>query len=99
MALIETKAGERASLRIKVDTGTPARIIGFEVSEAPPTVEAAGPYSGRFDIGGRELFLHCTGSGSPTVVFQGGLTTDWARSGCRPSGFGGDARRWWGRVV
>jgi pimeloyl-ACP methyl ester carboxylesterase len=77
VALIETKAGERGSLRIKVDGGTPARIIGFEVSEAPPTIEAAGPYSGRIEIGGRELFLHCTGSGSPTVVFQGGLTTDW----------------------
>ena len=77
VALIETKAGERGSLRIKVDGGTPSRIIGFEVSEAPPVIKAAGPYSGRFDIGGRELFLHCTGSGSPTVVFQGGLTTDW----------------------
>ena len=77
VTLIETKAAERGSLRVKVDGGTPARIIGFEVSEAPPTVEAAGPYSGRFDIGGRELFLHCTGLGSPTVVFQGGLTTDW----------------------
>jgi len=78
VALIETKAGERASLRIKIDGRKPARIIGFEVSEAPPTFEASGPYSGRFDIGGRKLFLHCTGSGSPTVVFQGGLTTDWA---------------------
>jgi pimeloyl-ACP methyl ester carboxylesterase len=77
IALIETKAGEQASLRIKVDGDTPARIIGFEIDEAPATIEAAGPYSGRFDIGGRELFLHCTGSGSPTVVFQGGLTTDW----------------------
>ena len=77
IALIETKTGERGSLRIKVDGGTPARIIGFEVSEAPPVIEAAGRYSGRFDIGGRELFLHCTGSGSPAVVFQGGLTTDW----------------------
>jgi pimeloyl-ACP methyl ester carboxylesterase len=77
VALIETKTGERASLRIKVDRGTPARIVGFEVDEAPPTIAASGPYSGRFDIGGRKLFLHCTGSGSPTVVFQGGLTTDW----------------------
>src|SRR5439155_2769382 len=57
--------------------GPPDRIIGFEVTEAPPVVEAAGRYSGRYDIGGRKLFLHCTGSGSPTVVFQGGLTTDW----------------------
>jgi pimeloyl-ACP methyl ester carboxylesterase len=77
VALIETKAGERGSLRIKVAGGKPTRIVGFEVSEAPPTISASGLYSGRFDIGGRKLFLHCTGSGSPTVVFQGGLTTDW----------------------
>src|SRR5436309_4040462 len=79
VALIETKAGERGSLRIQLDRGEPARIFRFEVSEAPPVREASGPYSGRFDIGGRKLFLHCTGSGSPTVVFQGGLTTDWAK--------------------
>jgi len=79
VALIETKAGERGSLRIQLDRGEPARIFRFEVSEAPPVTEAIGPYSGRFDIGGRKLFLRCTGSGSPTVVFQGGLTTDWAK--------------------
>src|SRR5438093_3261067 len=77
VALIETKAGERGSLRIKLDRGNPARIVGFEIDEAPPTIAASGPYSGRFDIGRRRLFLHCIGSGSPTVVFQGGLTTDW----------------------
>jgi pimeloyl-ACP methyl ester carboxylesterase len=77
IALIETKAGEEGSLRVEVDGSEPARIVRFEVTEAPPVIEAAGPYSGRFDIGGRKLFLHCTGSGSPTVVFQGGLTTDW----------------------
>jgi pimeloyl-ACP methyl ester carboxylesterase len=77
VALIETKAGERASLRMKLDRSNPPRIIGFEVDDAPPTITASGSYSGRFDIGGRKLFLHCTGAGSPTVVFQGGLTTDW----------------------
>src|SRR6266487_1880929 len=77
VALLETTAGERGSLRIQLDGGEPARIFRFEVSEAPPAIEAIGPYSGRFDIGGRKLFLHCTGSGEPTVVFQGGLTTDW----------------------
>ena len=77
VALIQTKAGEHGSLRIRVDPSKPARIIGFEVTEAPSIIVASGPYSGRFDIGGRKLFLHCTGSGSPTVVFQGGLTTDW----------------------
>jgi pimeloyl-ACP methyl ester carboxylesterase len=77
VALIETKAGERGSLRIEVAGGKQARIVRFEVDEAPPAIEATGPYSGRFDVGGRELFLHCTGAGSPTVIFQGGLTTDW----------------------
>jgi pimeloyl-ACP methyl ester carboxylesterase len=79
VALIETNAGERASLRIEVERGEPARIFRFEVDEAPPHIEPAGPYSGRFDIGGRQLFLHCVGSGTPTVVFQGGLTTDWVK--------------------
>ena len=77
VALVETKAGERASLRVRLDGGRRARIVALEVDDAPPTVEATGPYSGRFDIGGRKLFLHCTGSGSPAIVFQGGLTTDW----------------------
>jgi pimeloyl-ACP methyl ester carboxylesterase len=78
VALLQTKTGERGSLRIQLDRGRPAHIFRFEVSEAPPVIQAIGPHSGRFDIGGRKLFLHCTGSGSPTVVFQGGLTTDWA---------------------
>jgi pimeloyl-ACP methyl ester carboxylesterase len=77
VTLIETKTGDRGSLRIKLGSRQPHRIIGFEIDEAPPTIAASGPYSGRFDIGRRKLFLHCTGSGSPTVVFQGGLTTDW----------------------
>jgi pimeloyl-ACP methyl ester carboxylesterase len=79
IALIETKAGERGALRIQLDRGEPARIFRFEVTEAPTVIEVAGPYSGRFDVGGRKLFLHCIGSGTPTVVFQGGLTTDWVR--------------------
>ena len=78
IALIETRSGKRGSVRIEVDGREPGRILRFEVTEAPPTIEAAGPYSGRFGIGGRKLFLRCTGSGGPTVVFQGGLTTDWA---------------------
>jgi pimeloyl-ACP methyl ester carboxylesterase len=78
IALIESRSGSRGSVRIEVDRSEPDRILRFEVTEAPPKMAVAGPYSGRFDIGGRKLFLRCTGSGSPTVVFQGGLTTDWA---------------------
>jgi pimeloyl-ACP methyl ester carboxylesterase len=78
IALIETRSGSRGSLRIEVDGGEPHRILRFEVTEAPPKLAVTGPYSGRFSIGARKLFLRCTGSGSPTVVFQGGLATDWA---------------------
>ncbi len=46
-----------------------------------------GPYSGWFDLGGRRLFLRCTGHGSPTVVFEGGLTTDWYELQNQLSGF------------
>jgi pimeloyl-ACP methyl ester carboxylesterase len=78
IALIQTRSGKQGSVRIELDGGEPERILRFEITDAPPTIEAAGPYSGRLSIGGRKLFLHCTGSGAPTVVFQGGLTTDWA---------------------
>jgi pimeloyl-ACP methyl ester carboxylesterase len=86
VALLETKAGERGSLRIRIG-GTPTRIIGFEVTEAPSVLNARGRPSGRFDIGGRKLFLHCTGLGGPTVVFEGGLTTDWVAVQDRVAGF------------
>jgi len=36
-------------------------------SRSPTAVEA------RFDVGGHELWISCDGSGSPTVVFDGGL--------------------------
>ena len=46
-----------------------------------------GRFSGWFDIGGRRLFLRCTGHRSPTVVFEGGLTTDWFALQNQLSGF------------
>jgi len=78
VALVDTKTGDKGSVRIQLDHATPARILRFEVTEAPAPIKPTGHYSGRFDIGGRKLFLHCTGSGRPTVVFQGGLSSDWA---------------------
>jgi pimeloyl-ACP methyl ester carboxylesterase len=47
------------------------------VDQAPPTLVPRGRYNGWFDVGGRRLFLRCTGSGGPTVVFENGLTVDW----------------------
>lgn len=40
---------------------------------APDDQTAARTIDQRFDVGGHELFLHCEGSGSPTVVFLHGL--------------------------
>jgi pimeloyl-ACP methyl ester carboxylesterase len=47
------------------------------VTEANPVIVPRGRWSGWYDVGGRRLFLRCTGKGSPTVVFENGLTTDW----------------------
>jgi pimeloyl-ACP methyl ester carboxylesterase len=33
--------------------------------------------SQRIDIGERSLYINCTGEGSPTVVLEGGVSTDW----------------------
>ncbi|MDQ3156512.1 MAG: alpha/beta hydrolase [Actinomycetota bacterium] len=36
----------------------------------------SSPFSGKVDIGDRSLYLKCDGSGSPTVIFEAGLTGD-----------------------
>lgn len=38
-----------------------------------PAVPDPNAISGKFDVGGRSLFLECHGSGSPTVVMDAGL--------------------------
>ena len=70
-------SGERS--RSASPTDAPALIEFFGAEAAPPTIVPTGRFSGWFDIGGRRLFLRCVGHGSPTVVFEGGLTTDWYR--------------------
>ena len=37
------------------------------------------------DIGGRTLNIHCTGEGSPTVVFVSGLYGAWLRLDANPT--------------
>ncbi|HEU0236258.1 MAG TPA: alpha/beta fold hydrolase [Candidatus Limnocylindrales bacterium] len=58
--------------------------VGGGVTTLSGTVGAgASAASGRLvDVGGRRLYLECTGSGSPTVVLQAGLgasSSSWAR--------------------
>ena len=49
----------------------PVGVIGQEgVATAAPATP--GPTGKRVDIGGRALFISCTGSGSPTVVLEAG---------------------------
>jgi pimeloyl-ACP methyl ester carboxylesterase len=77
LALIQSTSGERGVVPIGVTGGRAALIEFFGLYGAPPVVVPKGRHSGWFDIGGRRLFLRCTGHRSPTVVFEGGLTHDW----------------------
>jgi len=77
VALVQSTTGVRGAVQIGVTNGHPALIEFLDVQGAGPTIVPKGTYSGWFDIGGRRLFLRCTGHRSPTVVFEGGLTTDW----------------------
>ena len=77
LALVQSTSGERGVVPIGVTKGRAALIEFFGLYGAPPVVVPKGRHSGWFDIGGRRLFLRCTGHGSPTVVFEGGLTHDW----------------------
>jgi pimeloyl-ACP methyl ester carboxylesterase len=74
LAIVRSGSGERGAVAIGVDGSL---IDALGVDQAPPTLVPRGPYNGWFDVGGRRLFLRCTGSGGPTVVFENGLTVDW----------------------
>ena len=87
LALIQSTTGERGAIEIGVTNHPPALIEFLALGEAPPTIVPTGRFSGWFDIGGRRLFLRCTGHRSPTVVFEGGLTTDWYELQNQLSGF------------
>ena len=67
--------GERGALVLTIEAAPPHRITRLELSEppAPPS-----PTGRRVDVGGRAVFLDCTGAGGPTVVLEGGLASDWA---------------------
>jgi pimeloyl-ACP methyl ester carboxylesterase len=87
VALVQSTSGVRGAVQIGVTSGRPALIEFLEVQGAGPTIVPKGRFSGWFDIGGRRLFLRCTGHGSPTVVLEGGLTSDWYELQNQLSGF------------
>lgn len=56
-----------------------------QAAEAQATAEVTttpvGNVSGNFDVNGRSIYLHCLGTGSPTIVFEpgeGGTTNDFS---------------------
>jgi pimeloyl-ACP methyl ester carboxylesterase len=55
------------SLDIRAQTATP-------ISASPAA--GTGEFTGKVDIGGRSLYLTCSGSGGPTVVLDAGLGAD-----------------------
>jgi pimeloyl-ACP methyl ester carboxylesterase len=63
-----------------------APVVSGQEASPPVTPETI---DGRFDIGGRFLYLRCTGSGSPTVILEGFPfgTTDWAQVEAGVAGF------------
>ena len=77
LALIQSTTGERAAVALGVTNRRPALVEFLAVGEAPPTIVPKARFSGWFDVGERRLFLRCTGHRSPTVVFEGGLSSDW----------------------
>ena len=87
VALVQSTSGVRGAVEIGVTSDRPALIEFLEMQGAGPTIVPKGRYSGRFNIGGRRLFLRCTGHRSPTVVFEGGLTSDWYELQNQLSGF------------
>jgi pimeloyl-ACP methyl ester carboxylesterase len=87
VALVQSATGVRGAVQLGVTDDRLALIEFLEVQGAGPTIVPEGRSSGWFDIGGRRLFLRCTGHGSPTVVFEGGLTSDWYELQNQLSGF------------
>jgi hypothetical protein len=87
LALVQSTSGVRGAVEIGVTSRRPPRIEFLDIRGAGPVIVPKGRFSGWFDIGGRRLFLRCTGHTSPTVVFEGGLTTDWYQLQNQLSGF------------
>jgi len=70
VALIETKAGERGSLRIEVESGGPARITRFEVDEAPPVIESRAPTPAASTSAGVSSFSTARARAAPPSSFR-----------------------------
>jgi D-alanyl-D-alanine carboxypeptidase len=76
VALLSGRNGASFLVVVGTETAPPHLLTGAAILPAPPlaAMAAMAPESlvGQFDIGGRTLFLSCSGTGSPTVVLEAG---------------------------
>lgn len=75
IALVTARGDMAAAITVTVEPDPPHRISRLEFGEPPPPASATGR---RVDVGGRSLYLDCTGEGAPTVVLEGGVSQEWA---------------------
>jgi hypothetical protein len=75
IALATTRDGMAVAITLAVEPEASHQISRMDITEPPPPEAESGA---RVDIGGRSLYLECTGAGSPTVVLEGGVVSDWA---------------------
>ena len=54
----------------------PPSVVPTSTPAEPTEAATAAPVEQSIDVGGRSLFIECTGSGSPTVILEAGLTGD-----------------------
>jgi pimeloyl-ACP methyl ester carboxylesterase len=73
--LVDPDTGGLAAIYVTVEADPPHRMTRLDLSEAPPPPSPTGR---RITLGDRALYLDCTGSGGPTVVLEGGISSDWA---------------------
>jgi len=82
VAVLTGRSGSRYVAVVTVERATPHRLTNLLVLPAPPTLmpHADDPRGGLVDVGGRRLYLWCTGpdagAGGPTVVLEAGLGND-----------------------
>ena len=75
VARVELGTGEQVAIYVTVELSPPHRMTRLDLSEAPAP---SSPTGRRVDVGGRALYLDCRGSDGPTVLLEGGISSDWA---------------------
>src|SRR5215212_2486959 len=75
VARVDLGTGEQAAIFVTVELSPPHCMTRLDLSEAPAPPSPTGR---RVDVGGRALYLDCWGSDGPTVLLEGGISSDWA---------------------